>query len=422
MNTRHAQMSQSALTGTRLSPAWIILIAGIVSALHVGKVPPALPILQRELGLSLVQAGFLISLVQIASMLVGLAVGLAVAGWGYRRSVLIGLALLALASLAGSFATTATALLSLRALEGFGFLLVVMPGPSLMRRLVTPQRVNTMVAFWSVYMPFGSATAMLTGPWVISYAGWPAWWMVLALVTAAMCLWVYLAVPADPRATPSASSDSKTHTLAKPPSENWRHRLAMTLKAPGPWAVALSFAVYAGQWFAVIGFLPSIYAEAGISGGLSGVLTALAAGINMVGCIGSGRLLASGVRPYNLLYTGFSTMAACVLIAFADIGGYTAPPMVQYVAILVFSAIGGYIPGTLFTLAVRLAPSESTISTTVGWMQQWSATGQLFIPPLAGWVATVTGGWSWTWTICLVCGVIGVLLARLIFHLVQKPH
>jgi hypothetical protein len=36
----------------------------------------------------------------------------------------------------------------------------------------------------------------------------------------------------------------------------------------------------------------------------------------------------------------------------------------------------------LFALAVRLAPSEGTLATTVGWVQQWSALGQFAGPPL----------------------------------------
>ena len=35
---------------------WIIA-AGFVAAMHVGKLPPAVPVLQAELGISLVQAG-----------------------------------------------------------------------------------------------------------------------------------------------------------------------------------------------------------------------------------------------------------------------------------------------------------------------------------------------------------------------------
>ena len=56
--------------------AWIVILAGVSAALHVGKLPPALPVLQGELGITLVQAGFLLSLVQLASMTLGIVAGL----------------------------------------------------------------------------------------------------------------------------------------------------------------------------------------------------------------------------------------------------------------------------------------------------------------------------------------------------------
>ena len=51
-------------------------MAGVSAALHVGKLPPAVPVLQQQLGVSLLQAGFLLSTVQVAGMLLGLVVGL----------------------------------------------------------------------------------------------------------------------------------------------------------------------------------------------------------------------------------------------------------------------------------------------------------------------------------------------------------
>jgi MFS family permease len=80
-----------------LHPSWVIVLAGVCAALHVGKLPPALPVLQATLDISLVQASFLLSALQIAGMTLGLAVGLTADGIGLRRSMLIGLALLAFA-------------------------------------------------------------------------------------------------------------------------------------------------------------------------------------------------------------------------------------------------------------------------------------------------------------------------------------
>ena len=74
-----------------LSPAWIVVAAGVSASLHVGKLPPAVGMLQEQLGVSLVQAGFLLSTVQVAGMVLGLAVGLMADRWGLRRTLLIGL-------------------------------------------------------------------------------------------------------------------------------------------------------------------------------------------------------------------------------------------------------------------------------------------------------------------------------------------
>ena len=125
-----------------LDPALIVMLAGVAAALHVGKLPPALPVLQQALGLSLVQSGFLVSLVQMAGMLLGLLVGLAGESLGQRRCMAAGLVVLSASSVAGGFCTGATGLLILRALEGAGLLLAVTPGPSLIRRVAAPGEID----------------------------------------------------------------------------------------------------------------------------------------------------------------------------------------------------------------------------------------------------------------------------------------
>ncbi|HEX6721687.1 MAG TPA: MFS transporter, partial [Burkholderiaceae bacterium] len=178
-------------------------------------------------------------------------------------------------------------------------------------------------------------------------------------------------------------------------------------------------AMYSSQWLAVIGFLPSIYTQAGISGAATGALTALAAAVNMVGNIGSGRLLHRGVKPTTLLAGGFIAMALAAALAFAGASGEGTHPALRYVAVLAFSMIGGVIPGTLFSLAVRVAPGEHTLSSTVGWVQQWSAAGQFVGPPLVAWVASAVGGWHLTWLATGACSLLGLLLTALIARLPQ---
>ena len=93
--------------------ALLVVCAGVAAALHVGKLPTALPVLRDALGVTLVQAGFLLSLVQFAGMLFGVAVGSAADGLGLKRTMASGLALLALASALGSLAQGAPMLMLL---------------------------------------------------------------------------------------------------------------------------------------------------------------------------------------------------------------------------------------------------------------------------------------------------------------------
>ncbi len=123
------------MTARRLDPALLVVLGGISAALHVGKLPPALPVLGEALGVTLLQAGFLLSLVQLAGMTLGLPVGLAADSLGLKRTMVGGLAILSLASLLGGWARGPETLMLLRGVEGLCFLLAAMPAPSLIRRL-----------------------------------------------------------------------------------------------------------------------------------------------------------------------------------------------------------------------------------------------------------------------------------------------
>jgi len=403
------EVARESLNKPLIEPALVVILGGVAAALHVGKLPPAIPALQGALGLSLLQAAFLLSMVQGAGMCAGVAFGALADSLGLKRSMLVGLSVLAVASALGGASDHVALLLALRAAEGFGFLLTVLPAPGLVRRLVPPERMSLMLGVWGAYMPLATASALLLGPLWIGAFGWRSWWWLLGAASAAAALWLARAVPAAAAAPAASTAQSQPH---------WSARLRQTLGTRGPWLTATSFAVYSGQWLAVIGFLPSIYTQAGVSGATTGVLTALAAAANMIGNIGSGRLLHRGAKPTTLMVAGFVTMGIATVVAFAGgAHGEGTPAWLRYAAVLAFSAVGGLVPATLFALGVRVAPSEHTLSTTVGWMQQWSAFGQFAGPPLVAWVAGVVGGWHYTWLVTGAASLVGLALTAAIARL-----
>ncbi len=384
--------------------AALVVAMGVAAAMHVGKLPPAIPVLRETLGVTLVEAGFLLAVVQIAGMLLGAPVGMVADRLGPKRVMCSGLGLLALASCAGGFVSGVQGLLLSRVMEGFGFLLAVLPAPGVLRRIVLDGRaVSKTLGLWGAYMPLGAALGLLLGPGFYELFGWRAAWVFLGLVSAGLGWLVGVFVPADPE-------------RGRPSEVSMVERLRSTLSAPGPWLVALAFLMYSGQWLAVVGFLPTVYTEAGWPVAAVGLLSALAAGVNIVGNVLAGRLLAQGAEPVRVLAFAYASMGLGAYGAF----GSGANAAVQYASVLLFSAVGGLIPGTLFGLAVRLAPTAHTVSTTVGWVQQLSALGQFSGPPLVAWIAARAGGWHYTAWVTGACSVAGVALAVALQRLIDR--
>lgn len=380
--------------------AYLVVLAGICAAMHIWKLPPALPELQKEVGLSLVDSGFLLSLVQMAGMLLGLLVGLFAEKIGLRRCVLMGLSLLGVASALGTIFDSRVALFLFRAVEGCGVLMVTMPAPGLVRRLVAPAHLSRVLGVWGSYMPIGTVIILLFGSWVLSTADWQALWWLMAGLTFLMLVAVAVWVPPDDAPQAAMPRENKHEDTS------WA-MVKTTLASRKVWLIALCFGVYSGQWTAVIGFLPSIYVAGGISGTTAGVMTAIVGGANAIGNLGAGYFLHRRVPVRTLLYTGFAFMAAGAFIAFAlDVSA-----TVKFIAVFLFSAVGGLIPTTLFLLCIRFAPSVRTTSTSVGWMQQCSAFGQFVGPPIVAWIATLTGGWQWTWVATGACAAVGIVIA-----------
>ena len=383
--------------------AGVVVVAGIVGATHVGKVSPAIPVLVAEFGLTLTQAGWLLSLSQMAGMSAAVFVGLFADGFGLKRSMVWGLVLLGLVSSLGALASSASQLLAIRALEGAAILMVVVPGPALIRRLVSANRLGMALGLWGTFMPAGVATALLVGPSLMTRWGWEAWWASLgacALAMAGLLAWL---VPGKQNASPTQQATVLTR------SDAWR-RLRLVWQTPQSWRVALAFGCYSGQWLVVIGFLPTVLQDAGIGAAALGTMVGAASFVNILGNIAGGRFIQRGVPASRVLGVGFAVMASASMVLFA--GGTGPSVAVQLAAAMVFSGVGGMIPGSLFSLAVKAAPTEDTTSTALGWTTQMSMMAQFAMPPIAAALASAHGDWSLTWLLTLGLCCLGVWLTR----------
>lgn len=381
----------------------LIIGAGFAAAMHIGKLPAAIPILQAELGLSLVQSGLLLSCIQCAGMCFALLIGSYVSKLGLKRCVLLGLSLLTLASICAGLTQSVLSLFSMRIIEGFGFLLVTLSGPALIRELAPIQSLPAKMGLWAAYMGGGVGIALITAPMLIQSWSWSVVWFSYALITLSFLIGIAWFIP---NTTPSSQA-VPLKSLIK-----------LTLQHQPAWLLALIFGTYAGQWFALVGFLPTIYEQNHIAPTLAGLLTASVSIANAVGTFICGLLLQRGLQAKLLVILGFVVLIACALLF------YTAkdslPFMLQYVLVFGFSLFGGLVAGSIFAQALHFSPSPMAISTTVGMILQCSALSQFLLPPSIAFLVSSTGTWLWVGVLMSVLSILGIVLTQRLFAIQPK--
>ncbi|MFD3379801.1 MULTISPECIES: CynX/NimT family MFS transporter [unclassified Streptomyces] len=456
----------SSTSSTSSSSSWIVIVtAGVAAGLQVWKLPPALPFLRHDLSLTLVQAGTLLGIIQLAGMLGGLAISLLAELIGERRCLSGGLVLLFLGSAGGGFAWSAASLLASRAVEGAGFILVAVTGPGLIRRGTPPGRFTTAMGFWGAYQGISTFAGLITGALVLQVVPWRVWWWALAVLALAPLPWVLTRVPRDEptyvprgvstyvprgvpgrvprdvsvgvprdaqgRVPPDALADVPRDVRAGVPGDDAGGarsvaaalaRIGRTVRAPAPWTAGLVFACYTLPWMAVVGFLPTIYRDGGMAGSWPGVLSAVVGAANAVGSITTAALMKRGLPARALLVPAFTLMATTSLLAFAvDWHALPAGTAWQFLCVVAFSLTGGAIPATLLRMIGELTPAGGSAPATMGLIQQLFNAGSFIGPALAAWLATRTGGWHSTWWMTCACAAVGIILSRCLRLRVTAP-
>jgi MFS family permease len=359
---------------TRWSAVWAVFAGGLVCGAYVGKVPPALPLQREELGLTLVESGFIATTFNVIGMLVGMFVGVLCDRFGHKRLGLAGIAVMCLAGLLGAAAWDFPSLLASRFFEGVGFILFTVAGSALMAAAAEAADRTKAMGLWSSYMPAGGSAAILVAPLILASFGWRGWWVAMSAVAA--LVFVLLARHAPTTRYGGVSS----------------LKLALeSLAQPASVALALLFAFYVAQWTSVMIWLPTfLVEERGASAALASLLTAFMVLINVPGNLAGGWLLAHGVRRGPLI------LAACAVMVVTDVVMLTdaVPDALRYASCLVFSMGVGVIPACIFSGVVVHAKTPQHVGTTNGMVMQTSQAGQFVGPIVLAWLATHFGGWG----------------------------
>ncbi|MEU8662597.1 CynX/NimT family MFS transporter [Actinoplanes philippinensis] len=347
-----------------------LLLAAVNLRLAVTSIGPVLTEIRAGLGMSATVAGLLTSVPVLCFASIGLAAPRLARRFGSARVILGGLLLLATGLTIRPFAGGSALFLLFSAVALAGIALVNVLLPSIVKDRF-PDRVGTVTGLYSVALNIGATTAAaatvpITGAFGDDWRLGLACWALAALL--ALPPWLMMArsreVTAD-SGTPSAVRVS-------------RHPVA--------WALAVYFGMQSTSAYVIIGWLPEIYRDAGLSPALAGVLFAvtslLGVPLSFLLSAYAGRLRSQSGIALGLGLFGIAGWA----------GLWASPAAAPWLWAILLGIVNAAFPLALTMIALR----GRTPATVVQLSAFAQSIGYLFAIPgpiLVGALHDASGGW-----------------------------
>ncbi|MBV8192697.1 MAG: MFS transporter [Alphaproteobacteria bacterium] len=364
-----------SFVGTSGTRVLLLIGSGIVASAQIGKAIISMPLIRAELALGLDLAALIVAIFAMLGAMMGIGAGVVVSQLGVRRSLIGGMAGIAVGNVIGAGAPDEFVLLAARLIEGVGFMGVVLAIPSMIPQLVRQEVRDTVMAAWSAYMPTGIMLMLFAGP-LLPTIGWRNFWFANA-VAAGLCailLWIHAPAVSAPRE----------------PTSRFFAQVAAVVRRPGSLVLAFAFFAYSCQIFSLSFALPLLLTSAyRVSLGAAGLLSALVLAVSAVGHVSSGFLLRAGVPIWTNIAVAFLFFAVS---GFAVYGGALTAEGTSLAAALALG-IGGLAPGAIYAAVPHAAPAPWAVPPTIGLVQQASNLGQFAGPLTLGlWVDHL--GWQ----------------------------
>ena len=359
----------------------------------MGKVPPAVGLLRQEYSLSLVYAGWIVSIFSALIMVTGVGFGALADRYGLRTALLAGLWAQVSAGLVAVLASSPLILLGTRLIEGVGFLAVGVAAPGIIIAASAPRDRSWSLGLWSVYVPVGISLAMVSAMLALDVLGWRGLWMIFAALAAMLALIGHWLLPHGPG--PAAQGAATGNLLA-------------VLQRPGSWLLAGSFTAYTLMWISIMAWLPTYLTdqrEMTVAG--ASLLTAVTVAANVPGNLLGTWLLHRRWHGGTIAALSAVIMGFSIFVVFD--GRFSDG--VRYGCCLIFSCAGGMLPAAILGTSRLHAPDPQRISTINGLIIQGSHLGLFTGPLLVAMVVTAQGSWESVQLYMVGCALIALVLS-----------
>jgi len=372
---------------------WLSFATGIAAAITVTKASPALLEIQKELPLSVIQIGWIMSSAALATVFLGISVGSLSQKYGPKKVLQIALTLITLSAGFSLFINSANELIVARMVEGLAVILVSVAAPTLIAHLSKPSDMGLTMGVWALWMPVGSVLAFLISPLILEWLSWRWLWGVTAFI--ALPLLLLTIKLHDPTRTATKAANEKL-------SRSVIYKAIL---------MGMIFTCFTGSFFSLVTYLPTYLMDTyELSSSIALLITTVLPAFIIPGNLLSGFLIHRGTSCFQLM-----TYPAAALALIITLLIHTHYP--AEIGLMLLALMGlflGMIPTAIFALGPRVAEKPIDTGRVIGIIITGQGPGILLGPPIAGFLITEQHNWQnlYPFYLVLTVGII-FLVGRL---------
>ncbi len=349
---------------------------GTAIAIHQFKVPPIMEQVSVSVGLSEVNAPWIMSIFLLVCLVLSIPAGALVQRMQTRPVFLLSAVFVIAGSIAGAISTAAVPLLISRGVEGLGFLIISVALPVAAVINAEPKKIGTVMGICIVWISTGQIAAFNTVPKLIAPIGWRGIWWVYALLTAAAILFFMLAF--KEKRIPLKKRNDKGYIN--------NARIADAFKNRNLIFPSVGFLVYNFCLMAVVTFFPGYSTSSGL---LSLGKASFVASLPMILCLIGSPILGRLADRYSHKWL-YSLTLLCGGIGSALMFTKSISTIILGAVILGF--IGAATPCLMFSSLRWLVASEDLLAKSNGIVVLFQNAGMFLATLTFGILARAFGG------------------------------
>lgn len=387
--------------------SWIVAIIVFVCFFVVEtseqRVPPVLTVLSEDMGLSVVQGGWLMSAFGWASLVSALPAAWFLVKLKPKLTMALAVVLPLVAGVVGGLSDSFAVLCFARVLSGFGVGVLGVICASIIDQWFTPDKRGLPTGIMVATYPLACFFMLNVSPFVSESFGWRGiWWM--GFGTSVACLVIVLVF---------LSNESPYSDVAAQERKTERVSLAQVLATPGLWCVLIGFACFDIAFYGVTTYMPSVLADnLGASMEEANFVSSIMMAVLVPAAVLNGFLLGKVKIENRRLLPAFG-------LAGLGVAGFVAFQTTSFAgAAAAMTAAGfcaGFCSGSFFTIGPDTVPNPAAIGIVVALVTLFQNLGIAIGPLVTGTCVEAAGDmWSAAGIPTLAVGLFGALICLFI--------